>query len=135
MIRNALVGGLLLMLAAGCGNAGEAEAQMQVGQQWFSTRGHVACTDRGKLEAIIALVVAEDRETLGRILSAPPEDCFRLRPGLSVTVASFAEGNAEVIEVRPEGMEGTIWVVRQALVRTLEEIPPPDGEDTTATGG
>lgn len=136
MLRGLTLACLLVSLN-GCGGAPGANAQdpLDVGQQWFTTRGHIACIDRPKLDVIIALVAAQDSETLGRILSASQEECFRLRPGLVVTVASIARDNEYIIEVRPEGMQGTIWLVREAVVRTREEIPPPDSEDTTATDG
>lgn len=134
MLRGLTLACLLVSLN-GCGGAPGANAQeaLEVGQQWFTTRGHIACIDRPKLDIIIGLVAAEDSGTLGRILSASQEECFRLRPGLVVTVASIARDNEHILEVRPEGMQGTIWLVRQAVVRTREEIPPP--EDTTTTGG
>lgn len=123
MIRNA-VAGLMLFGAAACGGAVNAAAQLAVGEQWYSTRGHVSCTDQASLEVIIALVANDQRDVLNQILSAPPEQCFRLRPGLRLTVVSITEGK-DVIEVRPDGMDGTIWLIKEALVRTEAEIPPP----------
>ncbi|MFN2316990.1 MAG: hypothetical protein ABR551_02490 [Gemmatimonadales bacterium] len=123
MIRN-VAAGLMLVVVAGCGGADDATAQLAVGQQWYSTRGHVSCTDQASLEVIIALVANDQQDVLNQILSAPPEQCFRLRPALQLTVVSISEGK-DVIEVRPDGMEGTIWVIKEALVRTVAEIPPP----------
>jgi hypothetical protein len=92
---------------------GRADPSVSVGARMQTTAGRAACFTEQRFHEFMAHVALGRSDSVAAILGDPENSgCFMLRGGVGVVVVRDFPTHAEV---RPDGVEGTVWTVRETL--------------------
>ena len=76
--------------------------------------GYAACISRVDLDKMISYASENDTEAITALLRS--QLCISMDGGIEVYLQSVG-GLASVVEIRPKGQEGTVWTVREAIIK------------------
>jgi hypothetical protein len=76
--------------------------------------GYAACISRVDLDKMISYASENDTEAITALLRS--QRCISMDGGIEVYLQSVG-GLASVVEIRPKGQEGTVWTVREAIIK------------------
>lgn len=82
-------------------------------QQVYTTTGrYMAATSKASIKRVVKFASAKDNRALQAMVNSG--QAAQLRAGVPVYIESSSWG---LIEIRPVGMAGTVWTVREAVKR------------------
>lgn len=76
--------------------------------------GYAACISREDLDKMLGYSSQNDIEAINTLLKS--QRCISMEGGVEVYLESVG-GLTSVVEIRPKGQEGTVWTVREAIIK------------------
>lgn len=104
-------------LAAQAAQASEAVDRQKPGAArelpaYTTKKGYAACTSRKALIKLVTHIANEETEAHRAMVNDTSSGCFLLKPGVEVRPVGY---NEYFVELRPAGMKGTIFTIREAI--------------------